>query len=114
MAAHFEMKSTHSTRTPFHAHDREGFDFTRTRTGRHPSGRLHLKAREGSGRLVFRDLRPGATFGTFEGGSNHCHKDAKVAIDTGLLFPLSNGLEHFVEPHEGDESRISIAFNAKP
>ena len=32
----------------------------------------------------------------------------------GLLVLFPCWMEHYVEPHEGDEPRITIAFNANP
>jgi len=95
-------------------HDRGGFNFPHAHEGCYLSGCFYLRVPEGSGSLVFRDPRDGARYGGFQGNGVNCHKDVKLAPHAGLLILFPSWLEHFVEPHGGDESRISIAFNARP
>ena len=35
-----------------------------------------------------------------------------MSPDAGLLVLFPSWMEHFVEPHDNDEPRISISFNA--
>jgi len=95
-------------------HDRGGFNFAHAHEGCYLSGCFCVKVPEGSGSLVFRDPRPGTRYSAFQGNGVNCYKDVKLAPHAGLLVLFPSWLEHFVEPHEGDESRITIAFNARP
>ena len=75
------------------------------------SGTYYIKVPENSGSIVFRDPRPGAI------GSMYMNKN----FDGGELLPISPNegdlmlwpsyLDHFVEPSNSDEERISISFD---
>ncbi len=95
-------------------HERGGFNFAHMHDGCYLSGCYYLKVPEGSGSLVFRDPRPGTMHGLFKGGGVNAYKDVKLKPYAGLLVLFPSWLEHFVEPHDSDESRIVIAFNALP
>lgn len=93
-------------------HDRGGFNFLHLHEGSLLSGSFYLKVPEGSGDLVFRDPRPGIIHGAMKGSFPNAHADINLRPSTGLLVLFPCWMEHFVEPHEGDEARICIAFNA--
>ena len=93
-------------------HDRGGFNFLHMHDGALLSGCFYLQAPPGSASLTFRDPRPGVLNGLAKGsGANAC-KEVNLRPDAGLLVLFPHWLEHYVEPHDGDESRIVIAFNA--
>ena len=64
-----------------------------------------------SGQLEFSDPRPGAGLIPVEnfGFGNRFRIEPK----DGLLVMFPGWLPHFVHPYEGDEERISVAFNVK-
>ena len=68
----------------------------------------------GSGAFVFRDPRPGVLHGFVKGGVPNGHADVHLTPSDGLLVLFPCWMEHYVEPHDGDEPRITIAFNANP
>jgi uncharacterized protein (TIGR02466 family) len=93
-------------------HDRGGFNFLHLHEGSLLSGSFYLQVPAGSGEFVFRDPRPGVIHGSFKGGAPNGHGDIHVAPSAGLLVLFPCWMEHYVEPHESDEPRISVAFNA--
>jgi uncharacterized protein (TIGR02466 family) len=93
-------------------HDRGGFNFLHVHEGCLLSGSFYLKIPSGSGRFVFRDPRPGVIHGYVKGAVPNGYSDVQLAPETGLLVLFPCWMEHFVEPHNSDEPRISIAFNA--
>jgi uncharacterized protein (TIGR02466 family) len=93
-------------------HDRGGFNFLHMHEGSLLSGSFYLKVPAGSGALTFRDPRPGVLHGVIKGSVPNGHADIHLTPSTGLLVLFPCWLEHYVEPHEGDEPRICIAFNA--
>jgi uncharacterized protein (TIGR02466 family) len=103
---------------PFHLqswinmHDRGGFNFLHVHEGSLLSGCFYLKVPAGSGRLVFRDPRPGVVHGYVKGTVPNGYRDIQLTPDAGLLVLFPCWMEHFVEPHNNDEPRISISFNA--
>jgi uncharacterized protein (TIGR02466 family) len=93
-------------------HDRGGFNFLHMHDGALLSGCFYLRVPPGSGSLTFRDPRPGVLNSFAKGsGANAC-KEVNLRPDDGLLVLFPHWLEHYVEPHAGDEARIVIAFNA--
>jgi len=80
-------------------HDRGGFNFLHIHEGSLLSGSFYLNVPLGSGHFVFRDPRPGVIHGSVKGSA-------------GLLVLFPWWMEHYVEPHDSDEPRITIAFNA--
>ena len=77
----------------------------------HLSGTYYVKVPKDSGRIVFRDPRPGAIGNVF-----HVNRFAKgefkrMNLMEGLLAIWPSYLDHFVEPSETDEERISISFD---
>ena len=95
-------------------HDRGGFNFLHVHEGCLLSGCFYLSVPPGSGKLVFRDPRPGVIHGYVKGAVPNGYTDIRLAPETGLLVLFPCWMEHFVEPHDNDVPRISISFNAIP
>jgi uncharacterized protein (TIGR02466 family) len=93
-------------------HDRGGFNFLHMHEGSLLSGSFYLQVPAGSGDFVFRDPRPGVILGSFKGGVPNGHTDIHLTPGAGLLVLFPCWMEHYVEPHDGGEPRIAIAFNA--
>jgi uncharacterized protein (TIGR02466 family) len=93
-------------------HDRGGFNFLHLHEGSLLSGSFYLKVPAGSGALIFRDPRPGIIHGALKGSFPNAHADINLRPGAGLLVLFPCWMEHYVEPHESDEPRICIAFNA--
>ena len=93
-------------------HDRGGFNFLHVHEGSLLSGSFYLKVPPGSGKFAFRDPRPGVIHGYVKGAVPNGYSDIKLTPDAGLLVLFPCWMEHFVEPHNNDEPRICIAFNA--
>ena len=93
-------------------HDRGGFNFLHMHEQSLLSGSFYLKVPVGSGVLAFRDPRPGVTHSAFKGSFPNGHADIQLKPSTGLLVLFPCWMEHYVEPHESDEPRICIGFNA--
>jgi len=93
-------------------HDRGGFNFLHMHEGSLLSGSFYLQVPPGSGQFVFRDPRPGVLHGFIKGGVPNGHADIHLTPSAGLLVLFPCWMEHYVEPHDSDEPRITIAFNA--
>lgn len=93
-------------------HDRGGFNFLHMHEAALLSGSFYLKVPAGSGALCFRDPRPGVLHGIIKGSVANGHADVHLQPSPGLLVLFPCWMEHYVEPHESDEPRICIAFNA--
>lgn len=93
-------------------HDRGGFNFLHVHEGCLLSGCFYLSVPTGSGKLVFRDPRPGVIHGCVKGAVPNGYSDIHLSPAAGLLVLFPNWLEHFVEPHDNDAPRISLSFNA--
>lgn len=93
-------------------HDRGGFNFLHMHEASLLSGSFYLEVPAGSGTLCFRDPRPGVTHGRVKGSVPNGHADVRLKPSTGLLVLFPCWMEHYVEPHDSDEPRICIAFNA--
>lgn len=93
-------------------HDRGGFNFSHVHEGSLLSGSFYLQVPRGSGKFVFRDPRPGVLHGYVKGAVANGYSDIHLTPDTGLLVLFPCWMEHYVEPHDSDEPRIVIAFNA--
>ena len=96
----------------FRSHDRGGFNFLHMHEGSLLSGSFYLQVPPGSGQFVFRDPRPGVLHGFVKGGVPNGHADIHLTPSAGLLVLFPCWMEHYVEPHDSDEPRITIAFNA--
>lgn len=105
---HFKLQSW------VNLHDRGGFNFLHVHEGCLLSGSFYLQVPPGSGPFVFRDPRPGVVHGYVKGAMPNGYSDIRLAPEAGLLVLFPCWMEHFVEPHESDEPRIVIAFNALP
>jgi len=95
-------------------HDRGGFNFLHMHEGSLLSGSFYLKVPPGSGDFVFRDPRPGVLHNFVKGGVPNGHADVHLTPSAGLVVLFPCWMEHYVETHEGQEPRITIAFNANP
>ena len=95
-------------------HDRGGFNFLHMHEGSLLSGSFYLQVPLGSGEFVFRDPRPGVLHGGIKGAVPNGHTDIHLTSSDGLLVLFPCWIEHYVEPHENDEPRITIAFNVNP
>ncbi len=93
-------------------HDRGGFNFLHLHEGSLLSGSFYLKVPAGSGAFVFRDPRPGVIHSSIKGAVPNGHSDIHLTPSAGLLVLFPCWMEHYVEPHDNDEPRITIAFNA--
>lgn len=93
-------------------HDRGGFNYSHVHEGSLLSGSFYLQVPPGSGKFVFRDPRPGVLHGYVKGAVANGYSDIHLTPDNGLLVLFPCWMEHYVEPHESDELRVVIAFNA--
>jgi uncharacterized protein (TIGR02466 family) len=93
-------------------HDRGGFNFLHLHEGSLLSGSFYISVPSGSGQFVFRDPRPGVIHGYVKGGVPNGHADIHLTPSAGLLVLFPCWMEHYVEPHDSDEPRIAIGFNA--
>ena len=93
-------------------HDRGGFNFLHVHEGCLLSGSFYLKVPSGSGKLVFRDPRAGVVHGYVKGAVPNGYSDIHLAPEAGLIVLFPCWMEHYVEPHDSDEPRIVVAFNA--
>ena len=75
------------------------------------SGVYYVKVPKDSGKLVFRDPRPGAIGNNFINKRFDNGEFRKINIVDGLLMIWPSYLDHFVEPSKTDEERISISFD---
>lgn len=96
----------------FNIHDRGGFNFLHMHDNVMLSGCFYLSVPAGSGNLVFRDPRPGVLNSFIKGNGPNAHKDVQLKPRDGLLVLFPHWLEHYVEPHDANEARIAIPFNA--
>lgn len=95
-------------------HDRGGFNFLHMHEGSLLSGSFYLQVPPGAGDFVFRDPRPGVLHSFVKGAVANGHADIHLTPSTGLVVLFPCWMEHYVETHEGEEPRITIAFNANP
>jgi uncharacterized protein (TIGR02466 family) len=95
-------------------HDRGGFNFLHVHEGSLLSGSFYLQVPPGSGRFVFRDPRPGVVHGYVKGAVPNGYSDIQLTPEAGLMVLFPCWMEHYVEPHDSDQPRITIAFNALP
>ena len=93
-------------------HDRGGFNFLHMHEASLLSGSFYLQVPAGSGALTFRDPRAGVLHGIIKGSVPNGHADIQLKPSPGLLVLFPSWMEHYVEPHESDDPRICIAFNA--
>jgi uncharacterized protein (TIGR02466 family) len=93
-------------------HDRGGFNLLHLHEGSLLSGSFYLQVPAGAGDFVFRDPRPGAIHGKVKGPVPNGHSDIHLTPSAGLLVLFPCWMEHYVEPHDNDQPRITLAFNA--
>lgn len=77
----------------------------------HLAGTYYVKVPKDSGRIVFRDPRPAAISNTFIVNKFDKGELRNVDLMEGLLMIWPSYLDHFVEPSQTDEERISISFD---
>ena len=77
----------------------------------HLAGTYYVKVPKDSGRIVFRDPRPAAIGNKFMVDRFDKGEFKNVNIMEGLLAIWPSYLDHFVEPSNSDEERISISFD---
>ena len=77
----------------------------------HLAGTYYVKVPKDSGRIVFRDPRPSAIGNVFVNSRFDKGEFKNVNIMEGLLMIWPSYLDHFVEPSQTDEERISISFD---
>ena len=75
------------------------------------SGTYYVKAPKDSGRLLFRDPRPAAMSNGFMCKNFDKGEFKTVNVLEGMLGIWPAYLDHFVEPSNTDEERISISFD---
>ena len=75
------------------------------------SGTYYVKVPKDSGNIVFKDPRPAAMTNNFMVNTFDKGEFRKVKPIEGLLILFPSYLEHFVEPSNADEDRISISFD---
>ena len=75
------------------------------------SGTYYVKVPKDSGRLVFRDPRPAAIGNKFMINRFDNGEIKNVNVMEGMLGIWPAYLDHFVEPSNTDEERISISFD---
>ena len=75
------------------------------------SGTYYVKVPKDSGRLVFRDPRPAAIGNKFFVNRFDNGEFKNVNVMEGMLGIWPAYLDHFVEPSDTDEERISISFD---
>src|SRR5271154_4208511 len=105
-----QEKIAFSLQSWINLHDRGGFNFLHMHEGSLLSGSFYISVPPGSGQFVFRDPRPGVITGSVKGGIPNGHADIHLTPSDGLLVLFPCWLEHYVEPHDSDEPRITIAF----
>jgi len=105
-------KQDFSLQSWINLHDRGGFNYLHLHEGSLLSGSFYLQVPPGAGDFVFRDPRPGVIHGAVKGAVANGHSDIHLRPSTGLLVLFPCWIEHYVEVHDNDEPRITIAFNA--
>jgi uncharacterized protein (TIGR02466 family) len=96
----------------FNINQQNDYNLIHNHGGRyHLSGTYYVRVPENSGRLVFRDPRPGQLLNNFMmerfDGNEIYHKN----IHEGLLMIWPSYVDHFVEPNQTNNERISISFD---
>jgi uncharacterized protein (TIGR02466 family) len=107
-----QEKVAFSLQSWINMHDRGGFNFLHMHEGSLLSGSFYMSVPSGSGQFVFRDPRPGVLTGSVKGAVPNGHADVHLTPSAGLLVLFPCWMEHYVEPHESDEPRVAIGFNA--
>ena len=75
------------------------------------AGTYYVKVPEDSGRIVFRDPRPAAIGNKFMVDRFDKGEFYNIKPLEGMLIIWPSYLDHFVEPSNSDEERISISFD---
>ena len=77
----------------------------------HLAGTYYVKVPKNSGHIVFRDPRPSAISNVFMVDRFDKGECRNINTMEGLLAIWPSYLDHFVEPSQTDEERISISFD---
>jgi uncharacterized protein (TIGR02466 family) len=93
-------------------HERGGFNFQHMHDGALLSGSFYIQTPPGSGALVLRDPRPRSVGMFLPVGAANAITDLHLDPKPGQLVLFPYWLEHHVEPHESDITRVAISFNA--
>ena len=92
-----------------------GWNVPHSHTGGQWAGVYHVTAPEGSGRLVFQDSQLDRDL--VARGAHYEEESARekfhVPTVAGQLIIFPEWLIHYVEPHQGDDPRISVSFNLR-
>lgn len=91
--------------------DPSGFNFGHNHAGAVLSGCFYVTVPDGSGDIVFKDLRPGVTLSTQGLSSSGDRHEVSFSPKPGQLIVFPSWLEHRVEVNLSKSQRISIAFN---
>ncbi len=75
------------------------------------SGTYYVKTPQDCGRIVFRDPRPSAIGNAFFNQTFDKSEFRIANVQEGLLMLWPSFLDHFVEPSNTDEQRITISFD---
>ncbi|MFC3533545.1 TIGR02466 family protein [Vogesella facilis] len=94
-------------------HDFGGYNTFHNHAGALLSACYYLKVPAGSGHIVLRDPRPGALLSPWQGTLRpNAGSEISIAPEAGQLVVFPNWLEHGVEAHAANDTRISIPINA--
>ena len=94
-------------------HDFGGYNTFHNHAGALLSACFYLKVPPGSGPIVLRDPRPGALLSPWQGTLRpNAGSEIAIAPETGQLVVFPNWLEHGVEAHTAQDTRISVPINA--
>ncbi len=111
-----EMKAPETMRYELSAwanlHTRGAFNVAHFHGSALLCGSFYLAAPEGSGALKFHDPRIGAAVSMFNADAPNNGNTTVVKPREGTLLVFPNWLQHSVEAHESDETRVCIAMNA--
>lgn len=91
--------------------DKGGFNMQHVHQNTLLSACFYLSAPTGSSPIVFRDPRPGVVFSPMRGKGINGFSERSLLPQAGQLVVFPNWLEHRVEIHQAEASRVSIAFN---
>jgi uncharacterized protein (TIGR02466 family) len=91
--------------------DTGGFNMQHVHQNTLLSACFYLSTPKGSSPIIFRDPRPGVVFSPMRGKGINGFSERSMIPSAGQLIVFPNWLEHRVEVHQAEASRVSIAFN---
>ena len=95
-------------------HERGSFNVSHVHPHALMSACYYLQVPEGAGRLVFRDPRPAKLISALPSRAQYARGEWALRPRAGQLVIFPHWLEHWVDPHEGDQPRVAISINARP